>query len=56
MGLALSTLFILVAFTLNSIEAPVWWGNTIVSATMDAQDTAIQAVVAPGERFGPKTW
>jgi len=56
LGLALSTLFIFFAFTLNGIEAPVWWGNTIVSATLDAQDTAIQAVVANGTHFGPNTW
>ncbi|KAF8861288.1 small oligopeptide transporter-like protein [Acephala macrosclerotiorum] len=56
LGLALSTLFIFFAFTLHNIEAPVWWGNTIVSATMDAQDTAVQAVVAAGEHFGPNTW
>lgn len=56
LGLALSTLFIFFAFTLNEVQAPVWWGNTIVSATMDAQDTAVQKVVAPGEHFGPAVW
>lgn len=56
LGLALSTLFIFFAFTLHNIEAPAWWGNTIVSATMDAQDTAVQAIVAAGEHFGPNTW
>lgn len=56
LGLALSTLFIFFAFTMNNIEGPVWWGNTIVSATMDAQDTAVQAVVAPGQHFGPDVW
>lgn len=55
LGLALSTLFIFFAFTMNSIEAPKWWGNTITTATMDAQGTAIQAVIPKGEHFGPPT-
>ncbi|OWP04008.1 small oligopeptide transporter [Marssonina coronariae] len=56
LGLALSTLFIFFAFTLNSVEAPAWWGNTITTSTMDAMDTAVQASVAPGQHFGPETW
>lgn len=56
LGLALSTLFIFFAFTLNAIEAPVWWGNTVVTTTLDAQDTAVQAVVAAGQHFGPAVW
>ncbi|KUJ19167.1 small oligopeptide transporter-like protein [Mollisia scopiformis] len=56
LGLALSTLFIFFAFTLHNVEAPNWWGNSIVSATIDAQDTAVQAIVAAGEHFGPATW
>lgn len=56
LGLALSTLFIFFAFTLGNVQAPNWWGNTIVSATMDVQDTAVQATVAAGEHFGPAVW
>ncbi|KAH7170320.1 OPT oligopeptide transporter protein-domain-containing protein [Dactylonectria macrodidyma] len=56
LGLALATLFIFFAFTLNGIEPPNWWGNNIVSTTMDVQGTAIQMHVKEGERFGPKTW
>lgn len=56
LGLALSTLFIFFAFTMNNVQAPVWWGNTITTATMDAQDTAIQATVAAGSHFGPDVW
>jgi OPT family oligopeptide transporter len=56
LGLALSTLFIFFAFTLGNVQAPNWWGNNIVSATMDAQDTAVQATVAAGEHFGPAVW
>ncbi|KAG6000246.1 hypothetical protein E4U43_001656 [Claviceps pusilla] len=46
LGLALATLFIFFAFTMRGIEAPRWWGNDVVSSTMDAQGTAIQ-----GRRF-----
>ena len=56
LGLALSTLVIFFAFTLNNIDPPSWWGNDIVTSTMDFQDTAIQAKVVPGEKFGPATW
>ncbi|RDW59569.1 putative isp4 protein-1 [Coleophoma cylindrospora] len=56
LGLAISTLFIFFAFTLNQIQAPVWWGNTVGTTTMDSLDTAVQQTVAPGEHFGPRTW
>ena len=55
-GLAFSTLTIFLALTLNNVAAPSWWGNNVVSTTMDAQDTAVQAQVAPGQIFGPRTW
>ncbi|KAG6003306.1 hypothetical protein E4U21_002194 [Claviceps maximensis] len=56
LGLALATLFIFFAFSMRGIEAPRWWGNDIVTSTMDAQGTAIQGRVGEGERFGPKSW
>jgi hypothetical protein len=56
LGLALSTLFIFFAFTLSNVQAPNWWRNNIVGATMDAQDTAVQATFAPGEHFDPAVW
>ncbi|KAH8199653.1 hypothetical protein TruAng_006183 [Truncatella angustata] len=56
LGLALSTLFIFFAFTLNNIDPPDWWGNRIVAATMDAKNTAIQMVLPEGQTFGPATW
>lgn len=56
LGLALATLFIFFAFSMQGIEPPRWWGNTVVSSTMDAQGTAIQGRVGDGERFGPKSW
>ncbi|KIW00090.1 OPT family small oligopeptide transporter [Verruconis gallopava] len=55
-GLAISTLVIFFVFTMNDISAPKWWGNDVVSTTMDQQQTAIQATPAPGTFFGPKTW
>ncbi len=56
LGLALSTLVIFFAFTLNNINPPKWWGNEIVSGTMDAQGTAVQVVLPEGQTFGPATW
>ncbi|EFX00268.1 small oligopeptide transporter [Grosmannia clavigera kw1407] len=56
LGLALSTLVIFFAFTLNDINAPDWWGNSIVTSTMDYKDTAVLKTVTPGEFFGPTAW
>ncbi|KAF4461559.1 Sexual differentiation process isp4 [Fusarium albosuccineum] len=56
LGLALATLFIFFAFTLHGIEPPKWWGNDIVSTTMDIQGTAVQMHVPEGQRFGPESW
>lgn len=56
LGLAVSTLVIFFAFTLNNINPPSWWGNDVVTSTMDFQDTAIQTVLPPGQTFGPATW
>ncbi|CCE31426.1 probable isp4 protein [Claviceps purpurea 20.1] len=56
LGLALATLFIFFAFSMQGIEPPRWWGNTVVSSTMDAQGTAVQGRVGDGKRFGPKSW
>ncbi|KAK3943027.1 OPT family small oligopeptide transporter [Diplogelasinospora grovesii] len=56
LGLALSTLVIFFAFTLNNINPPSWWGNDIVTSTMDFQDTAIQVVLPEGQTFGPAAW
>ncbi|KAI5465573.1 OPT oligopeptide transporter protein-domain-containing protein [Mariannaea sp. PMI_226] len=56
LGLALATLFIFFAFTLHGVQPPSWWGNDIVSTTMDVQGTAVQMHVEDGQRFGPETW
>ncbi|KAM5351346.1 hypothetical protein ACJ41O_004069 [Fusarium nematophilum] len=56
LGLALATLFVFFAFTLHGVDPPSWWGNDVVSTTMDVQGTAVQAHVSEGERFGPEAW
>ncbi|KAI0857225.1 OPT oligopeptide transporter protein-domain-containing protein [Xylaria cubensis] len=56
LGLAFGTLIIFFAFTLHDINPPQWWGNTVVSTTLDYQGKAIQTVLPPGETFGPKVW
>lgn len=56
LGLALSTIFIFVAFTVNGVEGPRWWGNKVVGGTLDVQGIAVQKVVGAGEHFGPDVW
>ncbi|KAI1805642.1 small oligopeptide transporter [Daldinia bambusicola] len=56
LGLALGTLVVFFVFTLNEIEAPRWWGNDVVTGTMDYQGEAVQVVLPPGETFGPMAW
>ena len=56
LGLALATMFIFFAFTLHDIGPPAWWGNDVVTSTMDYKNTAIQVVLPPGDTFGPKAW
>ena len=57
-GLALSTILIFFALTMTNTQAPQWWGNTVVSSTLDANYDAIQSVVPEGQIFGPPvgTW
>ncbi|POR32840.1 Small oligopeptide transporter, OPT family [Tolypocladium paradoxum] len=56
LGLALATLFIFFAFSMQGVEPPRWWGNTVVTTTMDVQGTAVEAFVVEGQQFGPKSW
>ncbi|KAI0480871.1 small oligopeptide transporter [Xylariaceae sp. FL0804] len=56
LGLALGTLVVFFAFTLNDVRAPRWWGNDVVTGTLDYQGKAVQVVLPPGETFGPRVW
>ncbi|KAI1110286.1 OPT oligopeptide transporter protein-domain-containing protein [Nemania sp. NC0429] len=56
LGLAIGTTIIFLAFTLRNIDPPQWWGNTVVTTTLDYQGKAVQVVLPPGETFGPKVW
>lgn len=56
LGLALSTLVIFFAFTLREVSPPRWWGNDVVTSTMDYKGTAVQAVLPEGKTFGPAAW
>ncbi|KAJ6438781.1 OPT oligopeptide transporter [Purpureocillium lavendulum] len=55
-GLAISTIVIVLTLSLTNTEAPVWWGNTVASDTLDARDKAFFKVLTPGQKFGPKQW
>ncbi|CAJ2510032.1 Uu.00g059320.m01.CDS01 [Anthostomella pinea] len=56
LGLAIGTLVIFFVFTLNEIDPPQWWGNSVVTSTVDYQGQAVQVVLPPGETFGPQVW
>ncbi|KAK4167580.1 putative sexual differentiation process protein [Cladorrhinum sp. PSN259] len=53
LGLALATLVIFFAFTLNEIDPPSWWGNDVVMGTMDYRGDAVQIRLPEGSTFGP---
>jgi len=55
-GLALSTIVIILALNLTNTSAPSWWGNNVPAKTMDYRDAAVQKAVGKGETFGPKSW
>lgn len=54
-GLALCTILIFFTIVLTNTEAPDWWGNSVVSSTLDYQGGLYnkQKTVAKGETFGP---
>jgi len=56
-GLAICTILIIAALNLTNTKAPKWWGNEVVTSTLDAKDKAIQWAVPkePGF-FGPAHW
>lgn len=59
-GLAISTIVIILALNLTNTEMPSWWGVSVAANNMDYQDTAIK-IVNPngpddGRFFGPLTW
>jgi hypothetical protein len=54
-GLALCTILIFLTLNLTDTSPPNWWGNNVVSSTLDQQGTAVRIVVNAdaGETFGP---
>ena len=56
LGLALATLVVFFAFTLNNIDPPSWWGNDIVKTTLDYKGGAVQVKLPEGQTFGPESW
>ncbi|KAF1982642.1 small oligopeptide transporter, OPT family [Aulographum hederae CBS 113979] len=55
-GLALCTILIFFALQFPQVDPPDWWGNRVVTSTMDYEGTAVQRLVAEGETFGPTSW
>lgn len=56
LGLALATLVVFFAFTINEISPPSWWGNDVVKGTLDFKGMAVRERVREGETFGPRVW
>ncbi|KAI1810965.1 OPT oligopeptide transporter protein-domain-containing protein [Poronia punctata] len=56
LGLAMGTIIVFFAFTIHNIDPPKWWGNSVVTTTLDYQGKAVQTVLQPGETFGPQVW
>ncbi|ODQ80964.1 hypothetical protein BABINDRAFT_34125 [Babjeviella inositovora NRRL Y-12698] len=55
-GLAWASWLIFLSLYLTNANAPNWWGNNVITETMDYQGTALNRVLADGESFGPSTW
>jgi len=55
-GLAVSTIIIFFCLTLTNTSPPNWWGNNVVSSTLDFQESAVQRVLPEGQIFGPTRW
>ena len=55
-GLAICTILIFLTLSLTGTKAPQWWGNTVISSTLEANGEAISRTVADGETFGPSKW
>ena len=54
-GLAICTILIFLTLQLTNQNAPDWWGNNVITNTLDAQGEAVQIVLEQGT-FGPATW
>ncbi|MCJ1307038.1 hypothetical protein MMC25_000684 [Agyrium rufum] len=55
-GLAFCTILIFVTLQLTKTDAPSWWGNNVITTTLDGQYAAIQTILEPGNFFGPAKW
>lgn len=55
-GLAWSSLVVFLSFSLSNTPAPSWWGNNVVSSTLDTKNNAIQVRLEKGDSFGPSSW
>ena len=55
-GLAISSIIIFLTLQLTNQSAPDWWGNNVITTTLDYQGEAVQKTVSGDEIFGPTTW
>ena len=52
-GLALCTILIFFTIDMTHTQRPKWWGNNVVSSTLDSKGTAVRSKVEDGQTFGP---
>ena len=55
-GLAICTILIFFALQMWDYEPPNWWGNSVITNTLDWNNEAILEKVADGQTFGPAQW
>lgn len=55
-GLAWSSLIIFLAINLSNTNAPSWWGNNVVSSTLEGGGYAATFILEEGQAFGPSSW
>ncbi|AET41033.1 oligopeptide transporter OPT1 Ecym_7185 [Eremothecium cymbalariae DBVPG len=56
-GLAWSALIVFFSTSIHTVNPPSWWGNNVVSNTLDSKGTAMQITLTSSEDFfGPSSW
>ncbi|AMD20402.1 HDL342Cp [Eremothecium sinecaudum] len=53
LGVAIAVLIMFFALTWHNIDPPNWWGNNVVTSTLDSSFRAIKVILKEGESFAP---
>ncbi|KAL9121181.1 MAG: hypothetical protein Q9187_002259 [Circinaria calcarea] len=55
-GLAICTIVIFLTLQLTNQEPPSWWGNNVITSTLEANFAAVRETIPEGQTFGPSKW